>query len=157
MSSLNRVFLMGNITREPQSKTIPSGTTVCELGIAVNRKFKAGNGEMKEEVCFVDLTAFGRTGEVIAQYFTKGKPIFVEGRLSFSQWEAKDGSKRSKLSVVVESFQFVGEKSGGSGSNRQDEDAPPSRQQPAPRRPAPAGRPQARPAAEGPYGDDSPF
>lgn len=109
MPSYNRVLLMGHLTRDPIQKTLPGNTALAEFGIACNRKFKTAGGEDKEEVLFVDCAAFGRTAEVIAQYFTKGKPIFVEGRLKLDSWQDKNGGgKRSKISVVVESFQFVG-------------------------------------------------
>src|SRR5215210_5848251 len=116
MASFNKVILMGNLTRDPQLKYLPSQTAVTEFGLACNRKFKTQAGEDKEEVTFVDCTAFGRTGEVINQYFTKGKPIFIEGRLKYDQWEDKQGGgKRHKLTVVIESFEFVGGRDGGGG------------------------------------------
>ena len=109
MANFNKVILMGNLTRDPESKALPSGTTVTEFGLAVNRKWKSKDGEQKEETCFVECTAFGRTGEVINQYMQKGRPILVEGRLTFQQWEDKNGGgKRSKLKVTVDQFQFIG-------------------------------------------------
>src|SRR4029078_6018908 len=109
MASYNKVILMGNLTRDPQMKYLPSQTAVVEFGLACNRRYKTQSGEQKEEATFVDCTAFGRTGEVINQYFTKGKPIFIEGRLKYDQWEDKQGGgKRHKLTVVIESFEFVG-------------------------------------------------
>lgn len=122
MPSFNKVLLMGNLTRDPEVRSLPSGQTVTELGVASNRTYTAGGpgGEKKEEVTFVDVTFWGKAGEVIAQYLNKGDPIFIEGRLNFRQWEAKDGSgKRSKLSVTGENFQFVGgrnERGGGGGA-----------------------------------------
>jgi single-strand DNA-binding protein len=114
MSSFNKVLLMGNLTRDPQLKYLPSQTAVVEFGVACNRKFRTANGEDKEEVTFVDCTSFGKQAEVINQYFQKGKPIFIEGRLKFDSWEDKtDGKKRSKLTVVIENFQFVGGRDGG--------------------------------------------
>ena len=107
-ASFNKVMLMGNLTRDPQVKQLPSNTTVVEFGLAVSRKFKTAAGEDREEVAFVDCSAFGRQAETISQYCTKGKPIFVEGRLKFDSWDDKGGQgKRSKLSVVVENFQFL--------------------------------------------------
>ena len=107
-ASFNKVMLMGNLTRDPQVKQLPSNTTVVEFGLAVSRKFKTAGGEDREEVAFVDCSAFGRQAETISQYCTKGKPIFVEGRLKFDAWDDKQGSgKRSKLTVVVENFQFL--------------------------------------------------
>lgn len=134
MGAFNQVLLMGNLTRDPQMKSIPSGTQVCEFGMAVNRKWKSAEGEPREEVTFVDCAAFGRTAEVIGQHFTKGKPIFVNGRLKLDQWE-KDGEKRSKLSVVVEGFQFIDQREdGGTASNygqqqRKQSPARPQRQE----------------------------
>jgi single-strand DNA-binding protein len=117
MASYNRVLLMGNLTRDPQLKYLPGGDkAVVEFGLATNRKYKTADGQEKEDVCFVDCTAFNKTGELINQYFTKGKPIFVEGRLKLDQWEDKNGGgKRSKLTVTVENFQFVGNKDDGGG------------------------------------------
>jgi len=109
MASYNKVFLMGNLTRDPQVKHLPSQMVVAEFGLAVNRRYKTAAGEDKEEVAFVDCSAFGRQAETISQYCTKGKPIFVEGRLKFDTWDDKGGAgKRSKLTVVVENFQFLG-------------------------------------------------
>jgi single-strand DNA-binding protein len=107
MPSFNRVTLMGNLTRDPQVKQLPT-TTVAEFGLAMSRRFKASDGEDREEVCFVDCAAFGRQAETIAQYCTKGRPIFLEGRLKFDSWDDRSGNKRSKVSVVVENFQFIG-------------------------------------------------
>lgn len=117
MASFNKVILLGNLTRDPEVRSLPSGQAVTELGIASNRTYTVGGpgGEKKEEVTFVDVSFWGKAGELIAQYLHKGDPIFVEGRLNFRQWEAKEGGKRSKLSVVGENFQFVGGKSGSGG------------------------------------------
>ena len=115
MASFNKVFLMGNLTRDVQLKYLPSSNTaVAEFGIACNRKFRTASGEDREEVTFVDVTAFGKQAEVLNQYMTKGKPLFIEGRLKLDQWEDKQGGgKRSKLTVVIENFQFVGGRDGG--------------------------------------------
>jgi len=123
MPSFNRVTLMGNLTRDPQVKQLPT-TTVAEFGLAMSRRFKASDGEDREEVCFVDCSAFGRQAETIAQYCTKGRPLFVEGRLKYDSWDDRSGNKRSKVSVVVENFQFIsprGEENqnGGAGPNGQ--------------------------------------
>lgn len=117
MANLNKVLLMGNLTRDPELRYLPSGQPVCKLGLAVNRKWRDNqSGEMKEQTCFVDASAFGRQGETIAKYMTKGRPIFIEGRLDFRSWEGQDGQKRSKLEVVVENFQFLGgRQEGGEG------------------------------------------
>ena len=111
MPSFNKVVLMGNLTRDPQLKHLPSNLVVAEFGLACNRRFRTAAGEDKEEVAFVDCTAFGRQAETIGQYCAKGKPLFVEGRLRYDTWDDKQGGgKRSKLSVVVENFQFIGAK-----------------------------------------------
>lgn len=106
--NFNRIFLGGNITRDPELSYLPSQTAVVDFGMAVNRKWKSKDGEAKEEVCFVDCRAFGRTAENINKYVKKGDPFFVEGRLTFDSWTAQDGTKRSKHRVTVESFQFLG-------------------------------------------------
>lgn len=108
MANFNKVILAGNLTRDPQLSHLPSNTAVCEFGIAVNRKWRSQSGEMKEEVTFVDVRAYGKQAETINQYMTRGKPLLVEGRLKFDAWETKEGQKRSKLYVIVESFQFIG-------------------------------------------------
>mgnify|MGYP001202585794 CR=1 FL=1 len=118
MPSVNRVILAGHLTRDPQSKQLPSQTTVTEFGLAMNRKFRTKDGDNREEVTFVDCAAFGKQAEVIQQYCQKGKAILVEGRLKLDQWEDKQGGKRSKLSVVVENFQFLGGPDGGSKQSK---------------------------------------
>ena len=110
MAKLNKVFLMGNLTRDPELRVTPSGTTIVSFGIATSRTWSGQDGEKKEEVCYVDIKAFGRRAEVISEYFSKGNPIFIEGRLQFQQWETKDGQKRNALRVVAEDFQFLGGK-----------------------------------------------
>ena len=117
MASFNRVILAGNLTRDPQLSYTPSNTPVCEFGLATNRKWKDKDGNMKEDVCFVDITAYGRQAEVINQYMSKGRSILVEGRLRFSQWTNKEGQKRSKLDVIAENFTFLG--GGGAGGGGQ--------------------------------------
>lgn len=113
--SLNRVFLMGNLTRDIEVRHTSQNMAIAKMGLAVNRKFKTQSGEQREEVTFVDCDAFGRTAEVMAQYLRKGRPVFIEGRLKLDQWQDQQGNKRSKLSVVVESFQFVDSGQGGGG------------------------------------------
>lgn len=117
--NLNRVTLAGRMVREPEMQFLPSNNTaVTRIGLAINRKWKNAQGELQEEVTFVDCEAFGKTAEAINQYFHKGSPIFVEGRLKLDQWQDKEGSNRSKLKVVVESFQFI-------ESKRDESSAPP--------------------------------
>ncbi len=114
MASFNKVMLMGNLTRDVEIRHTPSNTAVGNFGLAVNRKYKTQSGEQREEVTFVDCEAWGRTAEVMAQYLGRGRPVFIEGRLKLDQWEDKNGGgKRSKLSVVVENFQFINSGQGG--------------------------------------------
>lgn len=114
MASLNKVMLIGRLTRDPEKRTIPSGMAVTDLRMAVSRRFKSNSGEVREETCFVDVAAWGRTAELCAEYLHKGSQFFVEGRLKLDEWE-KDGQKRSKLSVVAERVQFLDARGGGSG------------------------------------------
>jgi len=114
MASFNKVMLMGNLTRDVELRQTPNGNqSVANFGIACNRKFKTQSGEEREEVTFVDCEAWGRTGEVMKEYLSKGRPVFIEGRLKLDSWEDKEGKKQSKLRVVVENFQFIDSKSGG--------------------------------------------
>ncbi len=115
MPNLNRVMLMGNLTRDPELRFTPNNTAVCQVGMAINHRWKDQNGEQKEEVTFIDCEAWGRTAEVINQYLRKGRPIFIEGRLKLDQWQDKEGNNRSKLKVVVENFQFVDSKGSAEG------------------------------------------
>lgn len=108
MTGFNRVILAGNLTRDPQVKYLPNNTAVCEFGMAMNHKWRDKEGNSHEDTCFVECASFGRQGEVINQYMTKGKPILIEGRLKYHQWTAQDGTKKSRLSVVVDNFQFLG-------------------------------------------------
>src|SRR4029077_13717398 len=109
MSSYNKVILMGNLTRDPEMRVTPTGLAICKFTVAVNRKFKMQSGEEREEVAFIDVDTFGKQAETISKYFTKGKPILVEGRLKQDKWEDKNTKeKRSKLMVVMETFGFVG-------------------------------------------------
>jgi len=110
MANFNKVILIGNLTRDPELRYTPSGTAIASFGIATNRTWSGQDGEKKVEVCYVDINMFGRRAEVINEYFSKGNPIFIEGRLQFQQWETKDGQKRNALRVVAEDFQFIGGK-----------------------------------------------
>ncbi len=107
MPNYNRVILAGHLTRDPVLRTLPGGTSVCDFGLAVNRRWRTQTGEQKEEVCFVDCSAFGKAADAIARYVTKGRALLVEGRLKFDQWTDKDNNKRSKHSVTVETFTFL--------------------------------------------------
>jgi single-strand DNA-binding protein len=117
MASLNRVTLLGNVTRDIELKYLQSGMAVTELGMAVNRKYKANSGEFVEEVTFVDVTVWGRTAEVASEYLSKGSQVLIEGRLKLDTWES-EGQKRSKLKVVCEQLHLVGSRGGGSGGGK---------------------------------------
>ncbi len=112
MPNLNRVMLMGNLTRDPELRYLPNNTAVASFGLAVNRRWRNQQGEMQEEVTFVDCEAWAKQAETINQYLRKGRPIFIEGRLKLDQWE-KDGVKHSRMRVVVENFQFIDSRQGG--------------------------------------------
>ena len=109
MPNLNKAHLMGNLTRDPELRRTPKGTAVCQFALAINREWKTEAGEKQEEVTYVDIEAWGKQGETIAKYVTKGRPLYVEGRLRLDQWEDKTTKeKRSRLKVVLEQFQFLG-------------------------------------------------
>ncbi|HKQ47872.1 MAG TPA: single-stranded DNA-binding protein [Phycisphaerae bacterium] len=152
MANFNKVILAGNLTRDPQLSYLPSNTPVCEFGMAINRKWKGQDGQSREDVCFVDMRAYGRQAETLNQYMNKGKPLMVEGRLKYDQWQGKEGEKRSKLYVVVENFQFIGAPSGG---QRGPGGPPPGR----PAEPARGGGMDEMPPVEevAPAGEDIPF
>jgi single-strand DNA-binding protein len=118
MASFNRVILLGNVTRDPELRYIPSGTAVTEIGLAVNDRRKAANGEWVEETTFVDVTLWGRQAEIATEYLSKGSPVLIEGRLKLDSWQDKDGQKRSKLRVIGERMQMVGSKGQGGGGGR---------------------------------------
>ena len=113
MANFNRVILIGNLTRDPQLRYTPSQMAVCDFGVATNRQWTSKDGQKREETTFVNCTAWGRQAETIQKYLNKGRPIFIEGRLTYSQWDGPDGKKRSKLEVTVERFQFLGSPGGG--------------------------------------------
>ena len=109
MANLNKVLLLGNVTRDPEVRYTPKGSAVCDLGIAVNRTYTTDSGEKREEVTFVDVTLWGRTAEVASEYLKKGRPVFIEGRLQMDTWDDKQtGQKRSRLRVVAENMQLLG-------------------------------------------------
>lgn len=105
--SYNKIILLGNFTRDPQLTYTPNQTAVVDFGLATNRKWTGQDGSPREEVCFVDCRAWGKTAENINKFFSKGKPIHLEGRLTFESWTAPDGAKKSKLRVTVETFTFL--------------------------------------------------
>ena len=118
MANFNKVILLGNLTRDIEVRFSQNDLAIGKFGMAVNRQTTSRDGEKRESTCFVDLTAFGRQAEVLQQYVGKGSPLFVEGRLEYSTWEAKEGGKRSKLEVIVENFQFVGGRGENTGGGR---------------------------------------
>jgi single-strand DNA-binding protein len=123
MANLNRVMLIGNLTRDPDVKVLPSGSTIAEFGLAINRNWTQ-DGVKKEEATFIDVVMFGKVGEIAGKWLKKGKPVYVEGRLKLEQWE-KDGEKRSKLRVVGEMMQMLGnppEKGATKPTQDEDED-----------------------------------
>ncbi len=150
MASYNRVILVGNLTRDPQLSYTPNNTAVVDFGIATNRKWRGQDGQDREEVCFTDCTLFGRSAETFNQYMSKGRPVLVEGRLKFDQWETQEGQKRSKLSVVVERFQFLGGGGGGGGGGYGGQGGR------APRQAAPQGANGAPDQSPPPYDDSQP-
>ena len=152
MASFNKVILAGNLTRDPELRYTPKGTAVAKIGLAVNRTWTTETGEKKEEVSFIDVEAWGRQGEVIAQYMKKGRPLLIEGRLKLDTWEDKNTKQKvSKLKVVLESFSFIDSNRGDAGGG-----AP----APAPSRPATTSAAPAAEPVEGdgpPESDDVPF
>lgn len=154
MANLNKVLLMGNLTRDPEVRYTPKGTAVAELGIAVNRIYSGENGEKREEVTFVDVTVWGRTAENVGEYLKKGRPVFIEGRLQLDSWEDKtSGQKRNKLKVVADNVQFLGSRGGaGGGGPDEGEEAPRSRPSSGER-----SSPPPKSAPSQPDDDDIPF
>ena len=162
MPSFNKVILAGNLTRDPELRYTPKGTAVAKIALAINRTWKDETGQQKEEVTFVDVDAFGRQAEVISQYLKKGRPILVEGRLKLDQWDDKQtNQKRSRLGVVLESFQFLDSGGGGGGAGGGfapgAPDASRQQQRPAAARPAAASPPPASDEMPPDAEDDVPF
>ena len=158
--SFNKVILMGHLTRDPEYRVTDNGHQICKFGIALNRRFTTKSGEQREETTFVDVDAFGRQGETISKYFTKGKPILVEGRLRMDEWENQQGERRSKLMVNLESFSFVSDGQGGQGGGGAPaqttpvaQAAPKTDSDPQPQEPAS----QDSASKDGDDGDDVPF
>ena len=150
MASYNKVILMGNLTRDPEMKYLPSGTAVTNFGLAMSERYTdRQSGEQKENVCFVDVEAWDRQAEIVGEYFKKGSPIFIEGALKFDSWEAEDGTKRNRLKVRLHRFQFVGRRDedemGGGYADAQPAAAPTqsASYQDAPAAPEPSSAPSA--------------
>ena len=165
MPNLNKVMLIGNLTRDPEIKYTPKGTAIAAFGLAVNRSFTTESGEKREEVTFIDLEAYARLAEIIGEYCKKGRPIFVEGRLKLDTWDDKtSGQKRSKMKVIVETMQLLGGREGGPGGGGGEEiegssyggGSRPAQQQQPRRAPAPPPRPAADPDLDA-APDDIPF
>lgn len=155
MASYNKVFLLGNLTRDPEVRYTPKGSAVADLGIAVNRQYTLDTGEKREEVTFVDVTFWGRTAEVAGEYLKKGRSVFIEGRLQLDTWDDKQsGQKRSKLKVIGEMMQMLGGRPGGGGGSDEGgaEEAPRARSGGGSRGTAP---PKGAPAE--PDDDEIPF
>ena len=135
MASLNKVFLIGNLTRDPEIRYLPSGQPVGDLRMAISRKFKSANGEERDETCYVSVTVWGKQAETCGKYLSKGQPVMIEGRLKYDEWE-KDGQKHNRLSVVAERVQFLGAprraeysgpaEQGGVERSRSAEETPPA-------------------------------
>jgi single-strand DNA-binding protein len=157
MAYLNKVFLIGNLTRDPELRVTPKGTAICQFGIAVNRQFKDESGATRDETTFVDIEAWGKQGELVSKYLTKGSLAMVEGRLKLDQWEDKtSGQKRSKIKVVLDNVQFLNSRgaaaAGGAGAAAEGVDqTTPERHAPPPR-----SAPAKPPAAEN-LDEDVPF
>lgn len=143
MANLNKVLLIGNLTRDPELRYIPSGTAVCTLGLAVNRRFKTKQGDSRDETLFVDVTVWGKQAELCSQYLSKGRPVFIEGRLRLDTWTGNDGQKKSRMRVVAENFQFLGP---GPGAGAAAAEAPTE-----------PGAPEEPPAEPGQTNDEIPF
>jgi single-strand DNA-binding protein len=164
MANLNKVMLIGNLTRDPEIKYTPKGTAVAQLGLAVNRVWSNDAGEKQEETTFVDVELWGRQAEVAGEYLRKGKPVFIEGRLKLDSWDDKQsGQKRSKMKVVGEQIQLLGsrdggggegQRSGGGGGGGEYSESRPSR--PPSKPAAPPKRPPADPDLDA-ADDDIPF
>ena len=138
MPNFNRVILMGNLTRDPELRYTPSGTAVTDFGMAINRRRRSQDGDRRDETVFVTVTAWARQAEVINEHFSKGRPIFGEGRLHLDEWTSSDGTRRSKLKVVLENFEFISPR--GEMASRPPQDSYRQEpQRPAPRRKETAG------------------
>jgi single-strand DNA-binding protein len=161
MAYLNKVFLIGNLTRDPELRVTPKGTAICQFGIAVNRQFKDESGATRDETTFVDIEAWGKQGELVSKYLTKGSLAMVEGRLKLDQWEDKtSGQKRSKIKVVLDNVQFLSTRggAGGGGGGGAPSATADGIDQPTPERHSPPPRSGgAKPAAQENLDEDVPF
>jgi single-strand DNA-binding protein len=153
MPSFNKAVLMGNLTRDPELRTIPSGAQVCNFDLAMNRVYTTQAGERKEEVCYMTIVVWGKQGENCAQYLKKGRQALVEGHLQQRSWTTPEGQRRSKLEVVAERVQFLGDGQGSRVTTAPDPDADPPAH--VPEADPPAQIPDADPPA--PSDDEVPF
>src|SRR5437868_13582044 len=137
MASINKVILLGNLTRDPEIRYTPKGSALCDLGIAVNRQYTLENGERRAEVTYVDVVLWARMAEIAAEYLKKGRPVCIEGRLQLDTWDDKQsGQKRSKLRVIGENMQMLGSRGAGGGggvTEAADEERPARTTTPPPR------------------------
>jgi single-strand DNA-binding protein len=124
--SFNQVILMGNLTRDPELRTTPNGTSVCSFSLALNRSYKGSDGNWQEATDYIDIVAWGPLGERVAQYLSKGRPCLVNGRLQSRSWE-QDGQKRSKVEVVAQDVTFLGGPGGGGSAGQSDDSAAPAK------------------------------
>jgi single-strand DNA-binding protein len=129
MASFSKIIMLANLTRDPESRVTPTGMSICKFGLATNRKFKSKDGQDREEVCFVDVDAFGKQAEAIQKYFRKGDPILIEGRLKLEKWQTDGGENRSKHGIVLETFTFVKGHGGDDNGGGQQRSASPPKQQ----------------------------
>jgi single-strand DNA-binding protein len=143
MANLNRVLLIGNLTRDPELRYTPKGTAVTEIGLAVNRIYSGEDGEKKEETTFVDVTLWARQAEIAGQYLKKGRPVFIEGRLQLDTWDDKQtGQKRSRLRVVAENLQLLGSRQDSEGSSSSSPASSAPRRSPSTSAPPPRQEPR---------------
>ena len=153
MANVNKVILIGNVTRDPEVKFTSKGSAVTDIALAINRNYTLDNGEKREETTYVDVELWGRLAEIAGEYAKKGRPVYVEGRLRMDSWDDKaTGQKRSRMKVVGENLQLLGARTGGAPQGSHEHE---SGGEPAPRRSAPPSRPVTPPSSE--PDDDIPF
>jgi single-strand DNA-binding protein len=163
MAYLNKVLLIGNLTRDPELRVTPKGTAICQFGLAVNRQFKDESGATRDETAFIDIEAWGKQGELVSKYLQKGSPAFIEGRLKFDSWEDKQsGQKRNKLKVVLENVQFLSRGGGAASAGPAGAEAPSAAagtEEPHAEPLSPPARPGTSASGPGPqkFEDDVPF
>lgn len=151
MAYLNKCFLIGNLTRDPELRVTPKGTSIAAFGIAINRQFRDDAGNTRDETTFVDVEAWGKQADLVAKYLAKGAPVMIEGRLKLDEWTDKtSGQKRQKLKVVLDNVQFIGRKSDGTPAEMRDGEQAPQQRQDA----RPATPPQSPQFAANTTGDD---